>query len=139
MSCSSACCACRKSPGQSRCKRKNTSAVFLPSGDVPSTTHKLRTTPPRRAGIQSHLLGRKSNGGRGQYPVPGKTDDSSDIQLERETIAERIRDNMMELAKTGRWLGGNTPMGFESEKIEKLNINDKKVSLYKLSPINDEL
>ena len=60
-------------------------------------------------------------------------------QLERETIAERIRDNMMELAKTGRWLGGNTPMGFESEKIEKLNINDKKVSLYKLSPINDEL
>ena len=60
-------------------------------------------------------------------------------QFERETIAERIRDNMMELAKTGRWLGGNTPMGFESEKIEKLNINDKKVSLYKLSPINDEL
>lgn len=60
-------------------------------------------------------------------------------QFERETIAERIRDNMMELAKTGRWLGGNTPMGFESEKMEKLNINDKKVSLYKLSPINDEL
>ena len=24
-------------------------------------------------------------------------------QLERETIAERIRDNMHELAKTGRW------------------------------------
>lgn len=60
-------------------------------------------------------------------------------QLERETIAERIRDNMMELAKTGRWLGGNTPMGFESEKMEKFNINGKKVSLYKLSPINDEL
>ena len=30
-------------------------------------------------------------------------------QLERETIAERIRDNMHELSKTGRWLGGNTP------------------------------
>lgn len=60
-------------------------------------------------------------------------------QLERETIAERIRDNMMELAKTGRWLGGNTPMGFESEKMEKTNINGKKVSLYKLSPINDEI
>ena len=60
-------------------------------------------------------------------------------QLERETIAERIRDNMMELAKTGRWLGGNTPMGFESEKMEKFNINGKKVSLYKLSPINDEI
>lgn len=60
-------------------------------------------------------------------------------QLERETIAERIRDNMMELAKTGRWLGGNTPMGFESEKMERFNINGKKVSLYKLSPINDEI
>lgn len=60
-------------------------------------------------------------------------------QLERETIAERIRDNMVELAKTGRWLGGNTPMGFESEKMEKFNINSKKVSLYKLSPINDEI
>ena len=35
-------------------------------------------------------------------------------QLERETIAERIRDNMHELAKTGRWLGGNTPTGFKS-------------------------
>ena len=25
-------------------------------------------------------------------------------QLEREVIAERIKDNMIELAKTGRWL-----------------------------------
>lgn len=37
-------------------------------------------------------------------------------QLERETIAERVRDNMLELAKSGRWLGGQTPLGFESEK-----------------------
>ena len=36
-------------------------------------------------------------------------------QLERETIAERIRDNMHELAKTGRWLGGTTPTGYTSE------------------------
>lgn len=28
-------------------------------------------------------------------------------QLEREVIAERIRDNMLELSKTGRWLGGD--------------------------------
>ena len=35
-------------------------------------------------------------------------------QLERETIAQRIRDNMMELAKTGRWLGGVTPFGYRS-------------------------
>ena len=38
-------------------------------------------------------------------------------QLERETIAERIRDNMHELSKTGRWLGGTTPTGYESESI----------------------
>ena len=29
-------------------------------------------------------------------------------QLERETIAERVRDNMLLLARTGRWLGGTT-------------------------------
>ena len=40
-------------------------------------------------------------------------------QLERDTIAERIRDNMYKLAKTGRWLGGNVPLGFISEKVEK--------------------
>lgn len=33
-------------------------------------------------------------------------------QLERETIAERIKDNMYELAKTGRWLGGTPPFVF---------------------------
>ena len=38
-------------------------------------------------------------------------------QLERETIAERIRDNMHELSKTGRWLGGTTPTGYASESL----------------------
>jgi site-specific DNA recombinase len=33
-------------------------------------------------------------------------------QLERETIAERIRDNMIELAKNGKWLGGKVPLGY---------------------------
>ena len=37
-------------------------------------------------------------------------------QLERETIAERVRDNMLMLARTGRWLGGTTPTGYTSEK-----------------------
>ena len=60
-------------------------------------------------------------------------------QLERDTIAERIRDNMYKLAKTGRWLGGNVPLGFISEKMEKLNINDKKTTLYKLAPVDDEI
>ena len=39
-------------------------------------------------------------------------------QLERETIAERIRDNMHELSKTGRWLGGTTPTGYASESLQ---------------------
>lgn len=38
-------------------------------------------------------------------------------QLERETIAERIKDNMLELSKTGRWLGGTSPLGYMSKKI----------------------
>lgn len=38
-------------------------------------------------------------------------------QLERETIGERIRDNMRELAKSGRWLGGVTPTGFASQSV----------------------
>jgi len=46
-------------------------------------------------------------------------------QLERETIAERIRDNMHELAKTGRWLGGTTPLGFESEDSSKIMLDGK--------------
>lgn len=38
-------------------------------------------------------------------------------QLERETIAERVQDNMLMLSYTGRWLGGKTPFGFSSERI----------------------
>ena len=38
-------------------------------------------------------------------------------ELERNMIAERIIDNMNEMAKRGRWLGGTTPLGYSSEKI----------------------
>lgn len=38
-------------------------------------------------------------------------------QLERETIAERVRDNMIELSKTGRWLGGHVPLGFNTKRV----------------------
>ena len=41
-------------------------------------------------------------------------------QLERETIAERIRDNMHELARTERWLGGTTPTGYASESVKSI-------------------
>ena len=49
-------------------------------------------------------------------------------QLERETIAERIRDNMHELAKTGRWLGGVTPTGYTSEAVETVTVDGKAVN-----------
>ncbi|MCG8540457.1 MAG: recombinase family protein [Clostridia bacterium] len=60
-------------------------------------------------------------------------------QLERETAAERIRDNMLQLARTGRWLGGNTPTGFESKPIIYLDSNMKEKKLFKLAPILEEL
>ncbi|MCI9434932.1 MAG: recombinase family protein [Bacilli bacterium] len=59
-------------------------------------------------------------------------------QLERDNTAERIRDNMIDLAKTGRWLGGNTPTGFSSEQIESISIDGKKRKLFKLTE-NEEM
>ncbi len=59
-------------------------------------------------------------------------------QLERETIAERIRDNMIELAKTGRWLGGTTPTGYASEGIEKITLDGKKRKLFQLKLLPEE-
>ena len=46
-------------------------------------------------------------------------------QLERETIAERVRDNMLLLARTGRWLGGSTPTGYTAKKIQKTDMGGK--------------
>lgn len=37
-------------------------------------------------------------------------------QLERETIAERIKDNMHMMSKDGKWNGGHTPLGYKSIK-----------------------
>ena len=60
-------------------------------------------------------------------------------QLERETIAERIRDNMHELAKSGRWLGGTPPTGYKSAKIiERVNDNGKDITAHKLEIIPEE-
>lgn len=59
-------------------------------------------------------------------------------QLERETIAERIRDNMHELAKTGRWLGGITPTGYASEAVKSITIDGKAKRSCKLKLIPQE-
>ena len=60
-------------------------------------------------------------------------------QLERDTIAERVRDNMQELAKSGRWLGGTTPTGYESVEVERIDVDSKKKRSYKLKLINSEM
>lgn len=60
-------------------------------------------------------------------------------QLERETIAERIRDNMHELSKTGRWLGGTTPTGYESESISNVTVDGKTRKACKLKIIPEEI
>ena len=59
-------------------------------------------------------------------------------QLERETIAERIRDNMHELAKTGRWLGGTTPTGYTSESVMSVTLDGKTKKACKLKLIPEE-
>lgn len=63
-------------------------------------------------------------------------------QLERETIAERVRDNMFDRAKLGKWNGGPIPFGFDAEKntieyngknkkVSKLIVNNKEAVLIK--------
>lgn len=60
-------------------------------------------------------------------------------QLERETIAERIRDNMYELAKDGRWLGGTPPTGYKSaETVGSITIDGKKRKARMLEIIPEE-
>ena len=59
-------------------------------------------------------------------------------QLERETIAERIRDNLHELAKTGRWLGGTTPTGYTSEAVKTVTVDGKSKRACKLRLIPRE-
>lgn len=59
-------------------------------------------------------------------------------QLERETITERITDNMYALAKTGCWLGGRTPLGFASAKIEETDSAGRKTSRYCLEAKENE-
>lgn len=60
-------------------------------------------------------------------------------QLERETIAERIRDNMHELSKTGRWLGGVPPTGYQSESISSVTVDGKTKKACKLKIIPEEI
>ncbi|MDF2545766.1 MAG: hypothetical protein K0R93_664 [Anaerosolibacter sp.] len=61
-------------------------------------------------------------------------------QLERETIAERVRDNMIDRAKMGKWNGGPVPFAFDvhkevtdnygrNKKVSKLIINNEESAI----------
>lgn len=60
-------------------------------------------------------------------------------QMEREQIAERVRDNMIMLARKGRWLGGNTPLGFRAEAEEKVMINGRNKKSFRLAVDEEEM
>lgn len=60
-------------------------------------------------------------------------------QMEREQIAERVRDNMIMLARKGRWLGGNTPLGYEAQAEEKVSINGKSKKTFRLITNEDDM
>lgn len=53
-------------------------------------------------------------------------------QLERETIAERVRDNKYMLAYTGRWQGGTPPQGYRTEPVEYSDQDGKRRTYYHL-------
>lgn len=60
-------------------------------------------------------------------------------QLERETIAERIKDNMYRLAKLGRWTGGTTPLGYKSVKHTETGADGKLRSYFTLEADDNEI
>lgn len=60
-------------------------------------------------------------------------------QMERENLAERLRDNFHTLAKSGRWLGGTTPLGYKSMiTTGSIASNGKVRNAYMLEPIPQE-
>ena len=58
-------------------------------------------------------------------------------EFERDILTERIQDNLMELAKDGRWLGGKTPTGFNSKRVTTGSGKNKSAVSF-LTPIADE-
>lgn len=60
-------------------------------------------------------------------------------QLERETIAERIADNMLELSRTGRWLGGRPPLGYTNVgKGANIELHEDTVLLQLVKDLYDK-
>lgn len=62
---------------------------------------------------------------------------SAIAEFERDIIAERITDNLYELAKEGRWLGGECPLGYRSRQ-DKITVNGHKGKVNHLEPVLEE-
>lgn len=60
------------------------------------------------------------------------------LNWRRITIAERIRDNMHKLEKTGRCLDGETPTGYASEAAKSITVDGKSKKACKLKLIPEE-
>lgn len=58
-------------------------------------------------------------------------------ELERDTIAERIKDNMLNMAKSGVWLGGCTPTGYKSIQYKLKRDDGKTIKYYNLTQDKD--
>ncbi len=58
-------------------------------------------------------------------------------QLERETIGERIKDNLGEISKTGRFINNTAPLGFTKTQKSYTDANGK-VKKYNILEVNDD-
>lgn len=61
---------------------------------------------------------------------------ASFAEMERTNISQRVKDNMRELAKAGKWTGGTVPFGYIAERIEE---NEKKATYLRLDDSKIEL
>lgn len=53
-------------------------------------------------------------------------------QLERETIAERVKDNKLQIARGGRWQGGTPPLGYHPVPSSRKDSDEKNRTVYYL-------
>ena len=60
-------------------------------------------------------------------------------QLERETIAERVKDNMLEMAKNGRWTGGRVPVGYTSKRKQYIDEEGTERTYIQMIPDKEAL
>ena len=58
-------------------------------------------------------------------------------EFERDILTERITDNLSELAKDGRWMGGTPPTGYRAER-SKVGVGKRKTSFSYLVAIPEE-